>query len=129
MQGQGAPVQQQQQQQQQQQPAQANPPLGLADMPARGERSAPFFDDTQPEELSRYFADLQFLLNCFQVVDENECKQAAVKYLKIRTESLWKTTAAWLDPAATFDNFKTEVFRLYPGATSDRRCPCNNIIM
>ena len=119
MQGQGAPVQQQQQQQQQQQPAQANLPLGLADMPARGERSAPFFDDTQPEELSRYFADLQFLLNRFQVVDENERKQAAVKYLKIQTESLWKTTAAWLDPAATFNAFKTEVFRLYPGATSD----------
>ena len=89
-------------------------------MPARGERSAPFFDDTQPEELSRYFADLQFLLNRFQVVDENERKQAAVKYLKIRTESLWKTTAAWLDPAATFDDFKTEVFRLYPGMTSNR---------
>ena len=58
MQGQGAPAQQQQQQQQQQQPTQANPPLGLADMPARGERSAPFFDDTQPAALSRYFADL-----------------------------------------------------------------------
>ena len=74
-------------------------------MPARGECSAPFFDNTQPEELSRYFADLQFLLNRFQVVDENERKQATVKYLKIRTESLWKTTAAWLDPAATFDDF------------------------
>ena len=72
MQGQKAPMQQQQQQQQQQQPAQANPPLGLADMLARGERSVPFFDNTQPEEQSRYFADLQFLLNCFQVVDENE---------------------------------------------------------
>ena len=46
MQGQGAPVQQQQ-------PAQANPPLGLAVMLARRERSAPFFDNTQPEELSR----------------------------------------------------------------------------
>ena len=112
-------MQQQQQQQQQQQPAQANLPLGLADMLARGEHSVPFFDDTQPEELSRYFADLQFLLNCFQVVDENKRKQATVKYLKIQTESLWKTTTTWLDPAATFDAFKTEVFRLYPGATSD----------
>ena len=75
--------------QQQPQAAQANPPqqqppvMGLADMPARRERSVPYFDDSRPEELNRYFADLQFLLNRFQVVDQNERKQAAVKYLKI----------------------------------------------
>ena len=94
--------------------------MGLADMPARGEHSAPYFDDSCPEELNRYFADLQFLLNCFQVVDQNEHKQAAVKYLKIRTEQLWTTTCTWANQTATFNEFKTEVFQLYPGASADR---------
>jgi hypothetical protein len=93
-------------------------------MPARGECSAPFFDDTQPEELSKYFADLQFLLNSFQVVNENKRKQATIKYLKIWTESLWKTTPVWLDPAATFDAFKAEVYRLYPDMMSNQTWSC-----
>ena len=71
-------------------------------------------------DANRYFADLQFLLNRFQVINENERKQAAVKYLKIRTEQLWTTTRAWANQAATFDEFKTEVFQLYPGASADR---------
>ena len=33
----------------------------------------------------------------------------------IHTEQLWKTTSAWSDPAQSFDNFKTEVRKLYPG--------------
>ena len=94
--------------------------MGLADMLARRECSVPYFNDSCPEELNRYFADLQFLLNHFQVVDQNERKQAAVKYLKIRTEQLWTTTHAWADQMATFDEFKTEVFQLYPGASADR---------
>ena len=94
--------------------------MGLADMPARGERSAPYFDDSRPEELNRYFADLQFLLNRFQVVNENERKQAAVKYLKICTEQLWTTTRTWANQTAIFDEFKTEVFQLYPGTSADQ---------
>jgi hypothetical protein len=80
----------------------------------------PSFDDNQPEELERYFADLQVLFNRYTVVDDQERKQAALKYLKIWTESLWKTTEAWADQTKTYDEFKTEVFTLYLGATGDR---------
>ena len=79
----------------------------------------PSFDDNQPEELERYFADLQVLFDQYAVVDDQERKQAALKYLKIRTESLWKTTEAWADQTKTYDKFKTEVFTLYLGATGD----------
>jgi hypothetical protein len=89
-------------------------------MPVRGERTAPTFDDKQPEALGRYFADLQVLLDRHQVLTDDDCKNAAVRYLKIRTERLWKTTDAWSDNTKTFDEFKAEVFKLYPGASDDR---------
>jgi hypothetical protein len=91
-----------------------------ANLPGRSERSAPSFDDSQPEGLERYFADLQVLFNRYAVVDDQERKQAALKYLKIRTESLWKTTKAWNNPAMTYEEFKAEIFTLYPGAMGDR---------
>jgi hypothetical protein len=37
--------------------------MPLANLPVRTERSAPTFDDSQPEELTRYFANLQVLLD------------------------------------------------------------------
>ena len=79
----------------------------------------PTFDDSQPGELERYFSDLQALFDRHTVTDQQERKQAALKYLKIRTESLWKTTDAWTDQTKTYDEFKTEVFKLYPGAIGD----------
>ena len=94
--------------------------MPFVDLPARGERSAPAFDDHQPEELGRYFEDLESLLTRHNVTDEQEMKRAAVRYLRIRTESLWKTTIAWNDLTKTFDEFKDEVFKLYPGSSGDR---------
>jgi hypothetical protein len=94
--------------------------MALANLPGRNERSAPKFDESQPDELDPYFADIQDLLDRHAIVDDAECKQAAVKYLKTRTASLWKTTEAWADATKTYDDFKAEVFRLYPGATGDR---------
>jgi hypothetical protein len=101
--------------------AQVQVPVGpSANLLGRSERSAPSFDDSQPEGLERYFADLQVLFNRYAVVDDQERKQAALKYLKIRTESLWKTTEAWNNPAMTYEEFKAEIYTLYPGATGDR---------
>jgi len=75
---------------QQQHPQLANPVLRmpLADLPACMERSAPAFNDTQPQDLERYFADLEILLNRYNIVLDQEWKQALLKYLTIRTENL-----------------------------------------
>jgi hypothetical protein len=101
-------------------PANPNPAMPLANMPGRSERAAPSFDDSQPEELERYFADLELLLDRHAVADNQDRKQAALKYLKYRTESLWKTAEAWADPTKTYDEFKAEIAKLYPGSSSDR---------
>ena len=68
--------------------------MPLANMPGRSERAAPSFDDSQPEELERYFADLELLLDRFGITNNQDRKQGSLRYLKIRTESLWKTTEA-----------------------------------
>jgi hypothetical protein len=52
-------------------------------------------------------------------MDQQDCKQAALKYLKIWTKNLWKLTSTWIDTTKTFDKFKAEVFQLYPGATGN----------
>ena len=78
------------------------------------------FDNTQLEELEQYFADLQVLLELDDATNHNKCKQAVLKYLKIQMEKLWKTTHVWLDQTKTFEEFKEEVYTLYPGATGDR---------
>jgi hypothetical protein len=94
--------------------------MALANLPGRSEHSAPSFDDSRSEELERYFADLEDLFNLHAVNDEHERKQGALKYLKVQTESLWKTAEAWRDVTKSYNDFKQEVFKLYPGATSDR---------
>ena len=94
--------------------------MPLADLPARREESAPSFLNDQPEELVRYFDDLDILFIRHNVTDQQDHKEAACKYTSIRTEQLWKTTAAWLDQAQTYEDFKTEVLKLYPGALGDR---------
>ena len=79
----------------------------------------PSFDDNQPKELERYFADLKTLLDRHTVNADQEKKQTMLKYLKIQTENLWKTTEAWANPTKTYEEFKAEVFKLYLGSSSD----------
>jgi len=101
-------------------PTNANPRMAFANLPARSEHAAPSFDNSQPEELQRYFMDLEVLLAQNNVIANQEQKQAVLKYLKIRTKSLWKMTKAWSDQTKTYDKFKAEVGKLYPGASSDQ---------
>jgi len=94
--------------------------MPLADLPGRGERSTPTFDDTRSEELPRFFDDLELLLGRHQVLDENERKQAALRYLTFQTETLWKTAEAWTDQTKTYQEFRDEIYKLYPGSSGDR---------
>ena len=94
--------------------------MPFADLPFRGVRAAPTFDDSQPEELARYFTDLEDLFARHAIADLQERKQAAVRYLKCSTERLWKTADAWANATKTYDEFKAEILKLYPGSTNDR---------
>ena len=88
--------------------------MPLSDLSACREKTAPSFLNDQPDELERYFEDLHTLFTRHNVADQQDCKEAACRYTSICTEQLWKTTSMWSDPAQTFDDFKTEVSKLYP---------------
>jgi hypothetical protein len=97
----------------------AQPQSPLTNLPGRSKRSAPSFNE-EPALLEGYFEDLQLLFDRYGVANDNDKKQAAIKYLKIQTKNLWKTTDSWTDNTKTYDQFKDEIITLYPGATGDQ---------
>jgi hypothetical protein len=94
--------------------------MPLIDLPARRERSAPIFRDSEPQGLERYFSDLETLFVHHAVSSDQERKQATLQYPSVETEHLWKTTAAWRDQTKSYSDFKAEVLRFYLDASGDR---------
>ncbi len=90
--------------------------MPFRDMPLRRERSAPVLDLTNPSEIWRYFDDLESLFLKHSVSDNQEKKQAAVNYLSVAEERVWKTADAFDDPSRSYKDFKAEVIALYPEA-------------
>ena len=94
--------------------------LPSSQMPNRKERSTPTFDKKQPEELELFFNELEDLMDQFSVIDENERKEAALKYLNIPTKRFWQLAVAYKDCTKTYANFKAEIFSLYLKAQRDQ---------
>jgi hypothetical protein len=55
-----------------------------------------------------------------QVVDETEKKKHACQYVNIDTADLWEAIPEF-DVTKTFDEFKSAIFKLYPGSESERK--------
>jgi hypothetical protein len=93
--------------------------MTFTDLPGRGERSAPSFDGGA-EELGRYFAELEALYTRHNVDDEQEKKQGTLKYLTTAAlERTWRSSDTLADQTTDFDDFKEEMFELYPGSSDD----------
>src|SRR5229473_6394451 len=93
--------------------------MPLTDLPGCGECSTPTFDDTCSEELPHFFDDLELLLGQHNVVNKQECKQAALHYLSFQMETLWKTAESWADQTKSYQEFWEEIFKLYLGSSGD----------
>lgn len=89
-------------------------------MPLAGEKTAPKFDPKQPRSLARYFTTLETL---FQraALPTNEHKHRACLYVPIDVEDDWQSLPEYDDTTKTYDEWKVEVFKLYPGADSAAR--------
>jgi hypothetical protein len=59
--------------------------------------------------LERYFSVLESFFTLHDIVNRQERKQAALRYVSVRTESLWKTTKAWTNATKTYKEFKTSL--------------------
>lgn len=93
--------------------------MTFADLPGRGERSAPSFEGSA-EELARYFSELDSLFAQKNVTLDNEKKLGALKYLATAAlERTWRASETYSDATKTYDDFKAEIHEFYPGSTDD----------
>ncbi len=94
--------------------------MPLADLPGCRERLAPHFDGDHPEELGRYFSEVESLFTRHVVTTDEDKKNGTLKYLTTALmERIWKLSDALTDPTKTYDEYKKEIHKLYPGLTND----------
>ncbi|KAH9475643.1 hypothetical protein JR316_0011198 [Psilocybe cubensis] len=82
------------------------------DLPAAGERGAPKFIDTEPEELLRFLEAVDELYKKCEITNDNDKKKAVGKYVSAQTEAQWKAFKTY--KTGTWEEFKTEVTASYP---------------
>jgi hypothetical protein len=90
-------------------------------MPARGNRTAPQFDPSQPRELWRYFGDLDFHFTRSQITADQERKGHCCRYVDLDTSKLWESLTEFSDITKTYSNFRQVIYKLYPGSGEERR--------
>ncbi|KAJ7051039.1 hypothetical protein C8F01DRAFT_1091826 [Mycena amicta] len=88
-------------------------------MPARGAHTAPKFDSSKPEEFRRYFADVEYLLDQAQIVDETDMKRACTRYLSVQDQELCEGLDEFSKASKTFAEFKKTALALYAGNDED----------
>lgn len=82
----------------------------------RGSKSAPSFDG-KPGHLLRYLRDVQETGEDTERTTDDELIDIALRYLNIDDEELWKRKRTAI---MTFDQFKKEIMKLYPGSNGDK---------
>ena len=88
-------------------------------MPSRGDRSAPRFDTKHPRELRRYFSDLEYCFERAQIVDDQEKKSHACRFVDVDTSELWESLAEFADNTKTYTDFRQIIYSLYPGSEEE----------
>ncbi|KAF7303483.1 hypothetical protein MIND_00577300 [Mycena indigotica] len=84
-------------------------------MPARGAHTAPKFDSTKPEELRRYFADVEYLMGLANIVTTEDKKKACSRYLSVQDQELVEGLDEFKDATKTYDEFKKAALSHYAG--------------
>jgi hypothetical protein len=84
----------------------------------QGHGSTPKFTPDVPRELQCYFKKLELLFGPAQIVDDAEKKKHTCRYVDIDTTDLWEAIPEF-DSTKTFDDFKSAIFKLYPGSESE----------
>ncbi|EIN06122.1 hypothetical protein PUNSTDRAFT_73659, partial [Punctularia strigosozonata HHB-11173 SS5] len=84
-------------------------------MPARHDHSAPVFKTTA--DLPGYLDELERLFSEHGVTGEREKVNASLRYLPHLETRVWKSVGAFTDLTKTWDEFKAEVIKLYPGSS------------
>ena len=88
-------------------------------MPMHGDCRLPQFDPKRPHELCCFFEDLKFHFARSQVVDEEEMKQHALRFIDCDTAELWEILPKFADVATSYQQFVDAVYKLYPGLDAE----------
>jgi hypothetical protein len=80
-------------------------------MPPRGHSSATKFNPNIPRELQHYFKELEMLFAIAQIVNNEEKKKHACRYVDIDTADLWESIPEF-NVTRTFNEFKMAIFNL-----------------
>ena len=82
-------------------------------MPLRGERSAPTFNQSQPNDLGRFFKQLETLFTRCAIQTDAEQKDYATSYVSSEVADTWEAIPEFTDPAKTFAEFRDRLFEIY----------------
>ncbi|KAJ7697909.1 hypothetical protein B0H17DRAFT_1130189 [Mycena rosella] len=96
-------------------------------MPARRDCNAPTFDSAKPHELCRYFANIKFLFDRAAVSDSSEKKKHATRFLVVEDQETWETLPVFTNITKMYDQFKTDVLKLYSGNDEERCFGVSNL--
>ena len=89
-------------------------------MPACGDRGSLQFNPERPHELRCFFEDLKFHFAQSQVVDEEEMKQHALRFVDCDTAELWEILPEFADVTVSYQKFVDAVYKLYLGSDTER---------
>ena len=82
----------------------------------RGDCGSPQFDPERLRELRHFFEDLKFHFARSQVVDKEEMKQHALRFIDCNTMELWEILPEFADTAVSYQQFVDAVYKLYLGS-------------
>ena len=89
-------------------------------MPLRNEHATPTFDASQPRELTRYFQQLELLMDRAHITDKADKKKEAVYYVDFNTEQYWKAIPEFEDQNKSYKEFKKKaLLTFYPDASDN----------
>jgi hypothetical protein len=86
-------------------------------MPLQGKRSAPTFDQSQPNDIVRYFKQLELLFDRGQIVEANK-KSYITFYVSTEVVDSWKVLPKFSNDNKTYANFRDRLLEIYNQVTS-----------
>jgi hypothetical protein len=89
------------------------------EMPAKGHSAAPKFDD-EPANLESYFTELEYQFDRCRINDPYDRKVQAVRYLDATPRRVWRGTDAFEDIDASWEDFKRQIAKMYPGSGTEQ---------
>jgi len=97
------------------------------EMPAKGHSTAPKFND-EPANLESYFTELKYQFDQCRITSTYDHKVQAVCYLDAAPRCVWHGTEAYENNERTWEDFKDEIYKLYPGSGSKQCLNLSDIL-